>query len=158
MRQSSRLCICSALPFAGPGEALLLYYSTNLVEEQGHFSEMNFCCQKYSLSSSRAQPVLPQGRTAIFVADASVFGVFVVSFNFSHLKGEELTVIHLSTQQQKGEKHLWTLLPFTGVFTCAFWGQYPCPPGRGGGARQPWTALRHCGSGRGPWRQRHADR
>jgi hypothetical protein len=72
-----------------------LYYSTNLVEEQGRFSEMNFCCQKYSLSFPRAQPVLPQGRTAIFVADASVFGVFAADFNFSHLKGEELTVIHL---------------------------------------------------------------
>ena len=56
---------------------------------------MNFCCQKYSLSFPRAQPVLPQGRTAIFVADASVFGVFAADFNFSHLKGEELTVIHL---------------------------------------------------------------
>ena len=97
-------------------------------------------------------------KNAIFVAGASVFGVFAAGCNFSHLKGEELTVIHLSTQQQKGEKHLWTLLPFTGVFTCAFWGHYPCPPGRGGGARQPWTALRRCGSGRGPWRQRHADR
>ena len=74
---------------------MLLYYSTNLVEEQGCFSEMNFCCQKYSLSFPRAQPVLPQGRTAIFVADASVFSVFAVGFNFSHLKGEELTVIHL---------------------------------------------------------------
>ena len=56
---------------------------------------MNFCCQKYSLSFPRAQPVLPQGRTAIFVADASVFGVFAAWCNFSHLKGEELTVIHL---------------------------------------------------------------
>ena len=56
---------------------------------------MNFCCQKYSLSFPRAQPVLPQGRTAIFVADASVFGVFTAGCNFSHLKGEELTVIHL---------------------------------------------------------------
>ena len=74
---------------------MLLYYSTNLVEEQGRFSEMNFCCQKYSLSFPRAQPVLPQGRTAIFVADASVFGVFAAGCNFSHLKGEELTVIHL---------------------------------------------------------------
>jgi hypothetical protein len=66
-----------------------------LVEEQGRFSEMNFCCQKCSLSFPRAQPVLPQGRTAIFVAGASVFGVFAAGCNFSHLKGEELTVIHL---------------------------------------------------------------
>ena len=45
-------------------------------------------------------------------------------------------------------------------FTCAFCRRRVCsrPPGRGGGARQPWTALRRCGSGRGPWRQRHADR
>ena len=34
----------------------------------------------------------------------------------------------------------------------------PCPPGRGGGARRPWTAARRCGSGRGPWQRRHAGR
>ena len=44
---------------------------------------------------SHAQPVLPQGHAAIFVAGASVFGVFAAGCNFSHLKGEELTVIHL---------------------------------------------------------------
>ena len=56
---------------------------------------MNFCCQKYPLSSQRAQPVLPQGHTEIFVAGAFVFGEFAATFNFSHLKDEELTVIHL---------------------------------------------------------------
>ena len=56
---------------------------------------MNLSCQNCSLSFPRAQPVLPQGCTAIFVAGASVFGVFAAGCNFSHLKGEELTVIHL---------------------------------------------------------------
>ena len=42
-----------------------------------------------------AARVLPQGHAAIFVAGASVFGAFAAGCNFSHLKGEELTVIHL---------------------------------------------------------------
>ena len=74
---------------------MLLYYSTNSVDEQVCFRKMNFCCQKYFLYFSHAQPVLPQGHAAIFVAGASVFGVFAAGCNFSHLKGEELTVIHL---------------------------------------------------------------
>ena len=81
--------------FIRPGKALLLYYSTNSVEEQSRFRKMNFCCQKWFLCFPGAQPFPAQGFEYIFLADTSVFDAANAKCNFSHLKGEELTVLHL---------------------------------------------------------------
>jgi len=43
-----------------PGKALLLYYSTNSVEEQSRFRKMNFCCQKFFCSFDRNISVLAE--------------------------------------------------------------------------------------------------
>ena len=145
-------------PFHGPGKALLLYYSTNSVDEQSCFRRMNFCCQKRFLFFRRAQSVPPQGCTAIFDADASDFCIFTARFNSIHLKGEELTVLHLSIGQQKRRSVRRHFSFLQTQFTSAFSVRHPCPPGRGDGARQPWTAARHCGSVRGPWQQQRAGR